>query len=65
MLDGNDPYIATASGDAILNRWLFAGSDRQIRDVAVNGRWVIREGRHAAEEQSSRAFAQVLRELLG
>ncbi|EPN44791.1 N-formimino-L-glutamate deiminase, partial [Pseudomonas syringae pv. actinidiae ICMP 19096] len=40
-------------------------SDRQIRDVAVNGRWVIREGRHAGEEQSNREFAQVLRELLG
>ncbi|WP_116828680.1 formimidoylglutamate deiminase [Pseudomonas syringae] len=65
VLDGNDPYIATASDDAILNRWLFAGSDRQIRDVAVNGRWVIREGRHAAEEQSNREFAQVLRALLG
>ncbi|AKF43980.1 formimidoylglutamate deiminase [Pseudomonas fragariae (ex Marin et al. 2024)] len=65
VLDGNDPYIAMASDDAILNRWLFAGSDRQIRDVAVNGRWVIREGRHAAEEQSNREFAQVLRALLG
>ncbi|WP_296257641.1 MULTISPECIES: formimidoylglutamate deiminase [unclassified Pseudomonas] len=65
VLDGNDPYLATAWGDAILNRWLFAGGDRQIRDVMVNGRWVIREGRHADEEQSRRAFVQVLRELLG
>jgi formimidoylglutamate deiminase len=65
VLDGNDPYLSTASGDAILNRWLFAGSDRQIREVMVNGRWVIRDGRHADEEHSSRAFAQVLRELLG
>ncbi|MEB0182737.1 formimidoylglutamate deiminase, partial [Pseudomonas sp. CCC3.2] len=65
VLDGNDPYLSTAAGDAILNRWLFAGSDRQIRDVMVNGRWVIRNGRHADEEHSNRAFAQVLRELLG
>jgi formimidoylglutamate deiminase len=65
VLDGNDPYIATASGDGILNRWLFAGSDRQIRDVMVNGKWVVREGHHAGEEQSNREFAQVLRELLG
>ncbi|MCV4265635.1 formimidoylglutamate deiminase [Pseudomonas capsici] len=65
VLDGSDPYLATASGDAILNRWLFAGGDRQVRDVLVNGRWVVREGRHAAEEESSRAFAQVLKELLG
>lgn len=65
VLDGNDPYLATASGDGILNRWLFGGGDRQIREVMVNGRWVIREGRHADEEVSRRSFAQVLRELLG
>ncbi|MFJ3482706.1 formimidoylglutamate deiminase [Pseudomonas sp. NPDC090202] len=65
VLDGNDPYLATASGDAILNRWLFAGGDRQVREVMVNGRWVIRDGRHADEEESRQAFARVLRELLG
>ncbi|RRV09331.1 formimidoylglutamate deiminase [Pseudomonas sp. v388] len=65
VLDGNDPYISTATGDGILNRWLFAGSDRQIKDVMVSGRWVVRDGRHAEEEQSAQAFAKVLRELLG
>ncbi len=29
VLDGNDPYLASAEGDALLNRWLFAGGDRQ------------------------------------
>ena len=65
VLDGNDPYLSTATGDGILNRWLFAGGDRQVRDVLVNGQWVVRDGRHAGEEDSSRAFTQVLRELLG
>ncbi|WP_409295176.1 formimidoylglutamate deiminase [Pseudomonas sp. KCJK8670] len=65
VLDRQDPYIATADGDAILNRWLFAGGDRQVRDVMVNGQWVVRQGRHAQEEESARAFAQVLRQLLG
>ncbi|MFO2463114.1 formimidoylglutamate deiminase [Pseudomonas sp. 15FMM2] len=65
VLDGNDPYLATASEDGILNRWLFAGGDRQVRDVLVNGQWVIRDGRHAGEEESSQAFTQVLRSLLG
>ncbi len=65
VLDGNDPYLATASEDGILNRWLFAGGDRQVRDVLVNGKWVVRDGRHAGEEESSRAFTQVLRDLLG
>ncbi|WP_273822628.1 formimidoylglutamate deiminase [Pseudomonas asplenii] len=64
VLDGNDPYLATAEDDGILNRWLFAGGDRQVRDVMVNGQWAVRGGRHAGEEESARAFAQVLRELL-
>ena len=58
-------YFSTATDDGILNRWLFAGGDRQVRDVLVNGQWVVRDGRHAGEEDSSRAFTQVLRELLG
>ncbi|MDU9391680.1 formimidoylglutamate deiminase [Pseudomonas sp. zfem002] len=65
VLDGVDPYIATADGDNILNRWLFAGGDRQVRDVMVNGRWVVRQGRHADEEDSALAFTGVLKELLG
>ena len=65
VLDGQDPYIAMAQGDAILNRWLFAGSDRQVRDVMVNGQWVVRQGRHAQEAESARAFVEVLRQLLG
>ena len=65
VLDGNDPYLATAQDDAILNRWLFAGGDRQVRDVMANGQWVVRDGRHADEQVSSRDFTRVLRELLG
>lgn len=64
VLDGGDPYLQTARGDAILNRWLFAGGDRQVRDVMVAGHWRVRGGRHALEEQSAREFAGVLRELL-
>ena len=65
VLDGNDPYLATAHEDAILNRWLFAGGDRQVRDVLVNGKWVVREGHHADEIESSRDFTRVLKALLG
>jgi len=64
VLDGQDPYLAVADGDAILNRWLFAGGDRQVRDVMVNGRWVVRQGRHELDEESSVAFVEVLRQVL-
>ncbi|MHB9798272.1 formimidoylglutamate deiminase [Pseudomonas sp. MT3] len=64
VLDGGDPYLQTARGDAILNRWLFAGGDRQVRDVMVAGQWRVRDGKHPLEEQSAREFADVLRTLL-
>lgn len=64
VLDGADPYIACAKGDAILNRWLFAGGDRQVRDVMVAGQWRVRDGRHPDEHASAQAFAGVLKALL-
>ncbi|GAB3372582.1 formimidoylglutamate deiminase [Azotobacter armeniacus] len=64
VLDGADPYLASSEGDQLLNRWLFAGGDRQVRDLMVAGRWVVREGRHADEERTARAFAGVLAMLL-
>jgi formimidoylglutamate deiminase len=65
VLDGSDPYIACAEGDAILNRWLFAGGDRQVRDVMVGGQWLVRDGRHKDEQASAQAFTAVLKTLLG
>jgi formimidoylglutamate deiminase len=64
VLDENDPYVASAKEDALLNRWLFAGHDRQIRDVMVAGRWVIQDGHHALEEQTAVRFADLLRAIL-
>jgi formimidoylglutamate deiminase len=53
-----------ADGDAILNRWLFAGGDRQVRDVMVNGQWVVRQGRHGQEEKARWRLARYC-QLLG
>ncbi|WP_462379386.1 formimidoylglutamate deiminase [Pseudomonas sp. Marseille-QA0892] len=64
VLDGSDPYLECAGDDAILNRWIFGGGDRQVRDVLVAGQWRIRERRHAGEEASSAAFGRVSRALL-
>lgn len=64
VLDGADPYIACAEGDAILNRWLFAGGDRHVRDVMVAGQWRVRDGRHNDEQASAEAFTRVLKALL-
>ncbi|WP_413730382.1 formimidoylglutamate deiminase [Sodalis sp. RH22] len=63
VLDGEDPYIASADDGDLLNRWLFAGGPGQIRDVFVAGRRVISDGHHALERESAQSFARVLRDL--
>lgn len=63
VLDGGNPFIGTASGDQILDRWLFALGADAVRDVMAAGQWVVREGRHRDEEEIDRAFREVLLKL--
>ena len=67
MMAGAKNYLTKPfTGDELIQAIQQSVSrDRQIRDVMVNGKWVVREGHHAGQEQSAREFAQVLRELLG
>src|SRR5699024_9243685 len=61
VLDGDNPFIATASGgDQCLDRWLFALGNESVRDVYVNGRRVIEAGRHPDEERMTAAFVQAM-----
>ena len=63
VLDPSHPAMAGAPADAALDRLLFAGADRAIRDVMVGGRWVIKDHCHVADEQLRARFARVMRNL--
>ncbi len=63
VLDGANPYIAGATGDRILDRWIFAGLDRPVRDVMIAGDWRIRDGCHADDAAIDTAFLKVLSKL--
>lgn len=60
VLDGAQPLLAGAHGDAIAERWIFGGDSRFVRDVMVGGVWRVREGRHALDAQADAAFASVI-----
>ena len=60
VLDAQHPSMAGASADTALDRLLFAGADKAIRDVMVGGRWVIRNHRHAADERLRTDFARTM-----
>jgi formimidoylglutamate deiminase len=63
VLDGEHPSMAGASADAALDRLLFAGADKAIRDVMVGGQWVVRGGRHAADAQLRADFGRIMNNL--
>jgi formimidoylglutamate deiminase len=42
---------------------LFAGGEAAIRDVAVAGRWVIKDRRHAVEDELRPRFTALMQRL--
>jgi formimidoylglutamate deiminase len=65
VLDPNHPSMAGGSQDGALDHMLFSGGDAAIRHCMVAGRWVIKEGHHAAEEESRAAFGGLMRKFAG
>jgi formimidoylglutamate deiminase len=63
VLDAEHPAMAGAAADTALDHLLFAGGEAAIRDVMVAGRWVVRERRHAAEDELRPRFARLMRRL--
>jgi formimidoylglutamate deiminase len=63
-VDLDDPSVAGA-GDALLNHVVFSLERTAVREVAVGGEFVIRDGRHALEEEIISQFAAVQRNVWG
>ncbi|HEY0836122.1 MAG TPA: formimidoylglutamate deiminase [Azospirillum sp.] len=63
VLDGDHPLLAGMRGDAVLDRWLFAGDARMVRDVMAGGVWRVRDRRHPREEEAARGFVEAMRAL--
>ena len=63
VLDAGHPAMAGAVADTALDRLLFAGGDAAIRDVMVAGRWALKDGRHALEDELRPRFAALMQRL--
>jgi formimidoylglutamate deiminase len=64
VLDGDNPFIAAAQDDQIVDRWIFALGSEAVRDVMVGGDFVVQEGRHRAEERINSDFTRALKRIL-
>jgi formimidoylglutamate deiminase len=57
-IDLRDPSIAGHSSEDLLPLLVFGMNRTAIRDVAVNGRLIVRDGRHALEEEIVSRFEE-------
>jgi formimidoylglutamate deiminase len=62
-LDTSGVDLEGREGDKLLDAWIFAGSDRAVRDVWAAGRHMVREGRHVARDVIEAGYRRVLRDL--
>ena len=60
VLDDQHPSMAGAAADGALDRLLFAGADKAIRDVMVGGQWVVKGGRHSLDERLQAEFGRIM-----
>ncbi len=60
VVDPDHPLLVGREDDRLLDAWIFSGNERTVRHVLVGGRWVVRDGRHALEEESAEAFRAVI-----
>jgi len=60
VLESTHPAMAGAAADTALDRLLFAGADKAIRDVMVGGRWVVKDRRHGADDRLRESFPRVM-----
>jgi formimidoylglutamate deiminase len=64
-VDLDDVSIAGNSGNDLLPLAIFSLSRSAIRDVMVNGRWVVRDQRHPLQEEIVSRFKELHRKLWG
>jgi len=63
VLDDSHPALSGVAADGALDRLLFAGADKAIRDVMVGGRWVVKDHRHSADDRLRADFGRTMQHL--
>ena len=59
----DDPSIAGADADSLLSHIVFSAERSAVRDVAVGGKFAIREGRHKLQQEIISDFTRLQREM--
>lgn len=63
VLDSEHPNLAAIAPEDVLGTFVFCGNDNLVNDVMVGGRWVVRAGRHVAQDAISQRYRQTIAQL--
>ena len=63
VLDEASPLLAGRDASNVLDTWMFAGNSNLVRDVMVNGDWVVRDFRHRDESRIAARYRAVIARL--
>jgi formimidoylglutamate deiminase len=63
VLDPDDPGTAEQPAEYVLDAAIFGPVRRAARDVMIGGRWVVRDGHHAHEDEVLARYRRVLKGL--
>ena len=64
ILDRDAPAFAGAQPENIIDRWIFSGNQPLVREVHVDGKQVVTEGRHRDREGIARRYGDIVKALL-
>jgi formimidoylglutamate deiminase len=65
VLDANDASIAWADDEYLADTVIFGATPRAVREVTVNGRTIVRDGRHVNYEEIVQGYQATMRKLYG
>lgn len=63
VLDEGKLHLFAHDEKHLLDSLIFASQSNVVKDVMVNGQWVVKNGKHDHEEKASQAFKEVLKSL--
>lgn len=64
VLDERSPLLAGRTSPHLLDTWIFAGNRSLVRDVMVNGEWVVRDFHHRDEERIAARYRALVERLI-
>ncbi|QYF95774.1 formimidoylglutamate deiminase [Massilia sp. PAMC28688] len=63
VLDSEHPNLAAISPEDVLGTFVFCGNDNLVSDVMVGGRWMVRGGRHVAQDAIAQRYRDAIAQL--